>query len=357
MVYKYIPSLFLISFICLTLEILKRDMPDYYGYCCAFSVLYSVLFWVWINSKEQFGFLYPFRNYAFFLRSFNDDENINVDRALLRYYDKKHIIEIGDPTTVEGNTKFVGTTLFLPTKDWKKEVLYYIHHARSVLCTLHSTPGVFWELSNYSKYPNKFIFHVKLSDIPTILESWKLYSDKSNQVIEALCALKGMFSVDQNKSITFTIHDNVCYYSSSIYSLLDYVIKKEYNSVVQSFYLLNLDSEEETQKKRIQIGYLFKDLLRFQIRLTGLDTQKKILIIIGFILYFILFISSVIASLASILLGLLGLLGLFINPIADLIYDGTFYSTDIYSYKNYLKIIFCFILAIFFIKAVKGFKN
>lgn len=350
-VIKFTPCILTISFIYSSCIHLFSDSSFFIGVSNVMSAFYSGLLFYSINfeKREQFGIIYPYRKYIFFLRAFKEDKDIKIDSILSKY--SKNILEIGDPTSIDGNKRFNGFTLFLSTKNWKKEVLYYIRHAEFVFCCLSTTDGVFWELSNHCRYPKKFIFYVNVLDITTIIKKWKERMNSTNQIIEALVKFVGSNHEANIREVTFYINDNICYYSNDISNILNFVIKKETNSNVQTIKLPDVYLRECDIISRQCLGV--KDIVRFWGRVNGVKSYMRLFKFLMYSLGAFLYILVAILGIGSILWGLLALLGMVIIPLREFIYDDVFFSGDVFCISNFFKILFVFWIGGYCFKSFK----
>lgn len=159
------------------------------------------------------------KKYALFLRSFQDDEKVLLDKSLSDFYRSRgwELIQVADPSKASYNKSFFGKNLFIMSPDWKKELSYCISCAEHITLCLGSSEGVQWEMYAHAKYLDKYLFFVPEKAV-LLEQAGQIYQNYADtQVAEAI---NGLRQVD-SPSLYFIIKDDKCYYSEKFETLID----------------------------------------------------------------------------------------------------------------------------------------
>lgn len=206
----------------------------------------------------------PKIKYNFFLRPFYKDSCLEIDDEIKKYFPDE-LVEIANPITKYGNGSFNGSSFFLPVKDWKRELEYYIRRANLVFCYIGHSDGVKWEMFEHDEQLHKFIFYNDgIVSCDNIIESVRASNYASSKVYNVLCK---MAKIDIKGGYYFIVRDNICLYSTNLSTIASYVINdvKEDDLLEFEFgnQIKNLsDNSLGDSCKRVRFRYLIKDILR-----------------------------------------------------------------------------------------------
>lgn len=190
------------------------------------------------------------KQYALYLRSFNDDRKVKLDTNLSDFYKSQNIeiIQVADPSKASYRKSFQGKNLFLLSADWKKELAFCIKNAEQIILSLGTSEGVQWEMYSNIQYVDKYLFYVPNKSI--LSEHANLISQKynDNPVAEAIM---GLCQIDY-PSFYFIIKGDRCYYATNFETLiardsLDGVLYIRIKSHTKA-----ANAQEETTKKTSQ---------------------------------------------------------------------------------------------------------
>ena len=206
----------------------------------------------------------PKLKYNFFLRPFYSDASLEIDNEIKEYF-TEDLVEVADPTSMFGNEKFSGKGFFLPTKDWKRELEYYIRKAKLVFCCIGHSDGVKWEMFEHDDQLHKFIFYNEgIVSCDSIIESVRASNYASSKVYNVLCK---MAKIDIKGGYYFIVRDNICFYSTNLSIIASYVINNvKENDLLEielGDQINNLpDNNLGDYDKKVKFRYLHKDILR-----------------------------------------------------------------------------------------------
>jgi hypothetical protein len=206
----------------------------------------------------------PKIKYNFFLRPFYKDSYLEIDDEIKKYFPDE-LVEIANPITKYGNESFKGSSFFLPVKDWKRELEYYIRRANLVFCCIGHSDGVKWEMFEHDDQLHKFIFYNEgIVSCDSIIESVRASNYASSKVYNVLCK---MAKIDIKGGYYFIVRDNICFYSTNLSIIASYVI----NNVKEND-LLEIELDDQINNlpdnnlgdydKKVKFRYLHKDILR-----------------------------------------------------------------------------------------------
>lgn len=126
-----------------------------------------LVFLIFIDNRKLYAFV-PFRKYILYLRSFTEISQINLEPDLS---EKLPIVEVAEPTSHNSRIIFQGYDFYLPTKNWKPQLRYYISRAKFVICSIGITEGVQWEMFENNPNLSKYIFisyHIESVELDSI---------------------------------------------------------------------------------------------------------------------------------------------------------------------------------------------
>lgn len=254
----------------------------------------AILFNRTIADGERIYYLtVPKVRYNLFLRSFHQDKQLEIDKDIATAFPNYKLVEIADPTTTHGNTRFQGKNLFLPTSMWKRELSYYISRANLVFCCIGSSDGVKWEMFENDKYMGKYVYYI---DSTTSFCNIVFNANKQHTNSQMFRIFKQLQRLDDKRPFYFVIKNSTCYYSNNLFyiaSLLnDNIIHPDLKT-----YELNINNNLVVNKlEDKRESYLFKDIIRiFNIFLRPASFA-----------YFFIFIFKTILTIFSLALTLLG---------------------------------------------------
>lgn len=277
--------------------------PSYRPFLCVFitTIYWGIYVYEIFKGKEIFYLTIPYRKYLFFLRSFNDDNILKIDHILSKYF--KYIIEIGNPSTENGNLKFAGHTFFLPSSEWKKEVSYYIYRAEYIFCCIANTEGIKWEIEKHITNYQKFIFYVM--DMSTIRPLMNILDNKS----PIRFVISKLVQIVPAGHCTFIINGNKVYYSKNVQSILECVShNKNWNELL--YFTMEEDVIIPTATRTHNV-YCFMDALRIFWRIFRPRQIVRLSFFHGISLLGIMCVAGIIVSVSLIVFGVVNLFTIF----------------------------------------------
>lgn len=160
--------------------------------------------------------VYEKKSFILYLRSFISDNNqTSILKGLA--LPGLPVLKIGNPSVLlqQGH----GDILYLPTLSWKRQVSYYVAKAKYIICTLDSTDGVAWEIFEHQEFLDKFIYHFcNKETLSSILR--KVPVSQNGLLISWL----SYFRDNHCSKGAFWIKSNSCFFSDSLYDMVDFVI-------------------------------------------------------------------------------------------------------------------------------------
>lgn len=160
--------------------------------------------------------VYEKKSFILYLRSFKSDNNqTSILKGLA--LPGLPVLKIGNPSVLlqQGH----GDILYLPTLSWKRQVSYYVAKAKYIICTLDSTDGVIWEIFEHQLFLDKFIYHFCNEEtLSSILR--KVPVSQNGLLISWL----SYFRDNHCSKGAFWIKSNSCFFSDSLYDMVDFVI-------------------------------------------------------------------------------------------------------------------------------------
>ena len=200
----------------------------------------------------------PKFRYNLYLRSFFMDESIQIGEEIKANF-AGELVEIADPTTEFGNRGFVGIDLFLTTKNWKREVSYYIKRANLVFCCVGIGKGVLWEMFEHDREVEKYIYYVNdRCVLQDIVESCSP-NYINNRVGQAI---KRLLEVDSESPFYFIIRDTMCYYSKELSYIAELIKTGNGSAELKAFEIASKLVKGDGRSDRIDVYGLFKDAQR-----------------------------------------------------------------------------------------------
>ncbi|MDE7153136.1 MAG: hypothetical protein K2O00_01665 [Muribaculaceae bacterium] len=231
-------------------------------------VVYSFLiFPIFLDNRKLYAFI-PFRKYILYLSSFSDRKDLNV--CLFEIDNKRiPIIEIAEPTGKGAKIEFNGYDFYLPGRNWKPQVKYYISRAQYVICKLGVTEGVQWEMFENDPYLYKYIFFVNN------IEQISLDTIDSKYLNHELYLVLKEARVRFNTgSVCFCYHNGYWYFSNQVSRMVNCFIKSEFsefNNKFESTLSINSNNRNlETHK------YWFTDIFRYLWRFVRPQSLAKL---------------------------------------------------------------------------------
>lgn len=307
----YIPSADSIGYGNIIIGTMCLDSAEY-GMVLLTILFVSLAFGVTMEgvASRIFYVTIPKIKYNFFLRPFYKDSYLEIDDEIKKYFPDE-LVEIANPITKYGNESFNGSSFFLPVKDWKRELEYYIRRANLVFCCIGHSDGVKWEMFEHDEQLHKFIFYNDgIVSCDNIIESVGASNYASSKVYNALCRIG---TIDISGRYYFIVRDNICLYSTNLSTIASYVINDVKEDDLLEFEFGNQinnisDNSLGDSYKRVRFRYLIKDILRIM----SIVFRPKAL---SAYLLVILAIADGIMKLALLLLGI----GLIIVGVALLL--------------------------------------
>lgn len=291
---------------------MESDIPGY-GVSSLITICIVTLSFIFGDNGEKVYYMtIPHLKYNFFLRPFSMDDSLKIDEEIKNNFTECELIEIADPITKQGNANFTGKSFFLPTKDWKRELSYYIKRAQLVFCCVGTSDGVKWEMFEHDTILDKYIFYYGSSiSIKEILQDIRLTKHTHSKVHSLL---KSMQKHSLVGPLYFVIRRNDCYYSTELSSIASFIKEEKRTDQLYSFEFEYHKKEnvERINTWKTNMVYYFKDLGRvfsLVIRPNSLFNLLKVLVcivlallsLLGFLLG-IAWIINGIVSLVSFLL-------------------------------------------------------
>lgn len=275
------------------------DLFDIEGYSYpSFAVCSSVLVYLLIGAvilfdeKILYAFI-PFKKYILFLRSFQNDMDLNEN---LKLKFKLPIIEVADPTSSKGNIKFNGYDFFLPSNKWQSSLKYYIDRAVMVIVNLGVTDGVQWEMFEYENNRNKYVFiskNIETFDIDAIKVEYK-----NDKLIDIIQQVKAIYGVGE---IAFCFSDNYCYCFNKIEVLCKCKLNGNFPQNIKKFELPY--DENKPIPKHFLLKWKITDLYRLFWRMLRPVSIFKILAFpFASLLYALVIIFPIVMIIGGILL-------------------------------------------------------
>lgn len=227
-----------------------------YSYPC-FAVVCSVLVYlligalIFLDKKILYAFI-PFKKYILFLRSFQDDMNLNKTLALKL---NLPIVEIADPMSSKGNVNFNGYNFFLPSNKWQASLKYYIDRAVMVVVNIGMTDGVQWEMFEHENNRNKYVFiskNIEQFEIDTIKIEYK-----NDKLIDVIQRVKAIY---KSGEIAFCFSENYCYCFNKIEILCACKLNANFPQNIKKFELSY--NENKQTPKHFLLKWEITDLVR-----------------------------------------------------------------------------------------------
>ncbi len=212
------------------------------------------------RKNVEFYLTIPRYKFLFFLRPFYKNTYI-IDKELSTLLNIP-LVEVADPTTWDGNTSFSGYQLFLPSKNWKNEISYYISRAHLVFCYVGDSDGVMWEMFEHKDNIHKYIYYVdQIKNLQVVLRRVSKEKYKQGIVFRALSNLSLLNVSRQTSKVFFVIRDNTILYTSSLPILIEYL--KTNTNTEHGLKKLEIEPEEINKNHSTKHVYLGKDVIRF----------------------------------------------------------------------------------------------
>lgn len=264
------------------------------------------------NGERVYYITIPHLKYNFFLRPFFKDENLTIDKDIRANFPEYELVEIADPMTKNGNANFNGKSLFLPTKDWKRELSYYIKRANLVFCCIGDSDGVKWEMFEHDNILDKYVFYYDGSvSIQEIVNSVKHKKHMNSKMFAMLNSMQNLSCV---APFYFFTRENSCYYTPQLSDISSY-IKDEISADQIQCFAFEYDETQVVKHKsswRTNISYYIKDLRRvFSIAFRP-KTFADILKVFGYLLVFLIVILLFLTGIAFVIFGIVSLVSFLI---------------------------------------------
>lgn len=238
--------------------LLSSDIDGVAVDCAITSIILLVCYVVFqISNKEKFFFIVPKADYVLYLRRFSTEERGKINVEIESNIQSNQLLRIGDPSTDDGGRiSFSGYTFFLPLKDWKPIVEYYISRAKLVLCRIDTSDGVIWEMFEHKN--NKTIYCIDGG--VNLQQAIERYEDKGYKNTELYCCLNEISRLVSDRPIYVYINEAQCVYSYALNDVLKY-IKEDCSACVNSFTMPYV-SNDSTIKVRKPF-YIVVDVFRY----------------------------------------------------------------------------------------------
>ena len=182
--------------------------------------IYSVGIIGLIGRKETFYFIVPKRNFVLYLRRFGNEISSDIEDEIATKFGPDAVLRIGDPTTQDGgNITFKGLTFFLPTKNWKPVVRYYMTRAKLIVCKIDTSEGLVWEMFEHATLRCKTVYCInRETDLASCLE---LYNRKGYNNDVLYYCLDKLGELIQERPLYTNISDCRCVYSQELSEVVD----------------------------------------------------------------------------------------------------------------------------------------
>lgn len=270
-----------------------------------------------INTKERIYYItIPHFKFNLFLRPFYKDSNLIIDKEIKTSFTDE-LVEIADPMSKNGNENFTGKGFFLPFKDWKKELSYYINRANLVFCSIGISEGIMWEMFEHDEIIDKFIFYLdnNTATIKEIVQNVKEYH-KNSKVFSVLYKLQ---SIECERPFYFIIRGNNCFYGVNLSDITSFIEDNVNN--LNSFKFECCENIVNINKnKSANIAYLLKDFVRIYSIIFRSSRLNQYIMVLSMILSKLFYTLLLLLCIALILCGILCILS-FIYPTIDGIFN------------------------------------
>lgn len=206
---------------------------------------------VFMDKRKLYGLL-PFRKYILYLRSFCDGNELDFGKIISGKY-KYKLVEIADPTAGNKKINFDGYDFYLPTKNWKPQLRYYISRAKFVICSIGITDGVQWEMFENDSHISKYVFvsgHIEELNI----DSFNLIY-KDHEIYEVLKNAKKIFGCG---TVCFCFYNHCWYFSRNVCKILECLSNSDFSGISVRF-----NSNLTTQNKSLNKSWWLVDLFRY----------------------------------------------------------------------------------------------
>lgn len=239
----------------------------------------------------------PKIKYNLFLRSFNMDENISIDKEIKSNFSNE-LIEIANPFTYR-NHSFSGKDFFLPTKSWKRELSYYIRKANFVFCYIGNSDGIIWEMFKNNQDAEKFIYYLS-NDISLNTIITKARKEYHNSRMYQI--FRQLIKIEKKSPFYFIIRNNICYYSKKLHPISLFINKGQTHYGLKYF---KLNAKKTVNKEvRVPFFYYIKDFQRIFSIIFRPATFGKIAFAIAAVVIHTLHTISYLAGIFLILWGI-----------------------------------------------------
>lgn len=304
---------------------LDKDFIHVFGkWCVSTKLMISLGIMPWgfvslysfIKLYSDFHFLiYDKENYLLFLRSFRFDNKEYTLNLTLKEFGLP-VLKIGNPKTFF--PKGVGDVFYLPSSNWKKQLDYYISHAKYIFSVVDATEGVLWEMFKHLDSIEKFVYYI--SDKATLHKFLMENESGEYSNTSLMYCFKKILSDNSIEQCAFCIREGVCYYSDEI-TIIHFVVKHEKTDTIKSFtidfqnFIIPIAKSEDKYKEQYNSIDKLRELSRIMKRLF-----KHNLSITGFILRLVFFVFIIVSSLGLITMGLLLLFNC--SMVSDMVSEG-----------------------------------
>ena len=286
-----------------------------------FCYFFHFIFFIFLLPKlfSTHYLVYFKRDYFLFLRPFALDNQISSLYPALKQ-SSLSILRIGIPETFLPSNRY-DDTLYLPSKDWKTHLSYYISHSKYVFSVIDTTSGVMWEVFSHLNQSYKIIYYI--SDFPLLKRFLSSPLSESYNDTLFVQGLKFFLKEGIGDKIAFYFKGNVLYYGPPEV-IVDLVIHHKYDSPFLNEYVIPSCMEVYNLSQRKQELYgSFQERISISVRVLRFTSNKvrsfsTLLYSIVIILFGFLLLCMPILNILSLLLNNEFLFG---SSVIDLIFS------------------------------------